>query len=85
MNNISGWWFQPTPLKNMSQLGVVHSQLFLESHEKKIHGSKPPNSLWVDFYPRTNHQPTIICQLYPLIYIFPMDPSTFLGSTWGMI
>ena len=26
-HKISGWWFQPSPLKNMSQLGWWHSQL----------------------------------------------------------
>ena len=25
---ITGWWFQPTPLKNMSQLGWWHSQYY---------------------------------------------------------
>ena len=43
----SGWWFEPTPLKNMTdfvscQLGwwnsIFHSQLYMESHNP-VHGS----------------------------------------------
>ena len=31
--SLSGWWFQPTPLKNMSQLGWWHSiPNWMESH-----------------------------------------------------
>ena len=37
---LSGWWLNPTPLKNdgVGRLGLWHSQLFLESHSK-FHGS----------------------------------------------
>ena len=47
---LSGWWFQPTPLKNMSesQLGWWNSQLFLESH--KIPWFQTTNQNYISIY-----------------------------------
>jgi hypothetical protein len=40
----SGWWFQPTPLKNMS-LSVVIMKFpqYMESHSKAMFQSPPTN------------------------------------------
>ena len=41
---ISGWWFQPTHLKNMSSsVGIMKFPINMES-QSKFHGSKLPTS-----------------------------------------
>ena len=52
----TGWWFQPTPLKNhgLRQLGWWNSQNIWESHSE-FHGSKPPTQIIKN--KGLNHQP----------------------------
>jgi hypothetical protein len=45
----TGWWFQPTPLKNhgVRQLGLFHSQLNGKSHKIPWFQSPPTKYFWM--------------------------------------
>ena len=55
IHHLSGWWFQPTPLKNMtSSVGMMNFPYTMESHESYV----------------PNHQPDEIASHMWYIYIY---------------
>ena len=58
---MSGWWFQPTPLKNISQL-VLYSHIYIWKNKKVVPNHQPVvrydkrDYFWVWFY-RGPHNP----------------------------
>ena len=42
IHHLSGWWFQPTPLKNMtSSVGMMNFPYTMESHESYVLNHQP--------------------------------------------
>ena len=42
LSSLPGWWFQPTPLKNMtSSVGMMNFPYIMESHESYVPNHQP--------------------------------------------
>ena len=73
VNNISGLWFQPTPLKNDGVFQLWNSQLFMEKQSKC---SKPPTRQWITYLvggiPTPLKNMKVSWGYYSHIYIYPI-------------
>ena len=49
-SSITGWWFQPTPLKNDGSLSVMMKFPRYGVRHLKFHGSKPPTSCYYVYF-----------------------------------